>query len=73
MKKIIAIVIILGLTACSDHTDFGRCISPFADGKPELEYEIDTWNTVWSVIGFEMIFPPVLWAVKYGRCPIGKK
>ncbi len=73
MKKIAAILLILTSSACYFNTEYGKCISPFEDGRPELEYEISTWNTVWSALGLEMVFPPVLWTVKCGKCPVGKK
>lgn len=73
MKKIMICILCAAMMSCSFSTEYGDCISPFEDGDPELKYKISVWNTVWSAIGFEMLFPPVLWLTSCGKCPVARK
>lgn len=71
--KTVIMALFLPLASCHFSTAYGQCISPFEDGLPDLKYRIDAWNTVWSVLGFEMIFPPAVWILSAGKCPVAEK
>ena len=59
-------------TACKSETKYGECVGfDGSDRDPKLTYDISVRNAVWSVLGFEMILPPVLWATDYAYCPDG--
>lgn len=66
--KGIALALLL-LSGCAFRNDNGACIGIFEKEKAGVEYRIDAWNTAWSIIGFELIFPPVLWVTSCAKCP----
>lgn len=75
MKKLLLLaVVMLSLTGCKGSTEFGECVG-FGASKsdPALVYELSTRNFVWSVIFFETVIAPVVWALEYAMCPVGTK
>lgn len=71
MKYFAALIL---LCSCTGSTEFGDCVGFGPDSrKPELKYEVSTRNAMWSIIGWETIIAPVLWATDYAYCPVGKK
>jgi len=71
--KILILGIMLTLASCSGSNKYGECIGVTEDGDPKLSYKISVRNTIWSVLGFETIIAPVLWATDYAKCPTGFK
>ena len=72
-----ALVLIFGLSiaalGCSGSTEYGECIGVVEDGEPNLKYKVSIRNAFWSIIGFETIIAPILWATDYAKCPVGNK
>ena len=67
------LLVLLLLSSCSGHRDLGECIGVVDEGDPKLVYETDVRNTVWSVIAFQTLIAPILWATDYAKCPIRRK
>jgi len=73
MKKILALVLALGLLAgCESKNEFGNCIGAFDDGEPGVKYKISTRNVIVGIIFFEVIAPPVFVVADQARCPVNK-
>lgn len=71
--KMLLITFMLLNSSCSGKNKHGECIGIIDKGDPKLAYELSGWNLGWSLIGFEMILPPVLWATDYAKCPVARK
>lgn len=63
----------LSLTSCTDSNDLGECIGIAEDGRSDLNYKISIRNAFWSVVGFETIIAPILWATDFAKCPTSYK
>ena len=68
--KILALSLALAVGGCTFSNENGKCISPFEEGKPGVQYEISTRNTIWSALFLESVFAPALWILKCGKCPV---
>lgn len=68
------IFILLFLISCSGSNKYGECVG-FSDSErnPNLIYEVSVGNAIWTVLGFETIIAPILWATDYVYCPVAKK
>lgn len=76
MKNFITTLIIaatLTLSACKSETEHGECIGITDAGHPDLNYKLRGRNLAWSIIGFETLFAPVLWATDFAMCPVSTK
>ena len=74
MKKIFLIgLILLAITGCTSRTSFGECIGLGDEKDPTLIYKVSGLNVAMAIIGFELIFPPVLVVVDQFYCPTGKR
>lgn len=66
-------LIACALTACTGETEYGECVGFGKDRDPALKYEVSTRNVVWTVIGSETAVVPIVWALEYVYCPMGRK
>lgn len=66
------IMIVLFALGCAGETQYGECVGFGKDRVKGLKYEVSTRNAVWTVVGFETAVAPVVWALEYAYCPIGK-
>lgn len=48
-----------------------ECVGFGKKQDPRFEYEIDTGNAVWALIGGPTALPIVIWALEYTYCPVG--
>ena len=72
MKKLLTIATLIFCSACTGSTEYGECVGLNNDDRdPALRYKVSVWNAAWSVIGFETVIAPVLWATDYAYCPVG--
>jgi hypothetical protein len=62
----------LVLVGCESETRHGPCIGVFDTPDPALVYKVSARNAIVSLIGFELVFPPVIWLVADFRCPSGR-
>ena len=46
-----------------------ECVGFGKKQDPRFEYEIDTRNAVWSLIGSVTAIPAIVWALEYAYCP----
>ncbi len=72
MKNTIMIMSLLLLASCSGRNEYGECVGLASDKKPNLKYEVSVRNAFWSVVGFQTIIAPILWATDYVYCPIAR-
>lgn len=75
MKKLILLAALaLSLTGCENGTEFGECVG-LSDSQrdPGLVYEVSTRNAIVSIIFFETLVVPVVWALEHAYCPVGTK
>jgi len=71
--KVLLLALMLTLSACTSHNQYGKCIGIADEGNPNLIYKTDVYNTVISFILIETIIVPIFWALDYAKCPIGHK
>lgn len=71
MKKFVLAAALLLSTACKGETEYGEC-QGLTKQKPGLEYEISTRNAVWTALFVQSIVVPVVWALEYAYCPVGR-
>lgn len=70
---ILTITICLLNTGCTSKTEFGQCIGILDERDPNLVYKVHVGNMVISLLGLELILPPVYWFSQYALCPIEEK
>ena len=75
MKHLKNLVLIgsLFFTSCAYSSSYGPCIGLMDKPDPELNYKVSVGNAVWTVIGFELVIPPIVWAATCVKCPTGVK
>jgi hypothetical protein len=74
MKKLLMVLLIsMTLIGCTERTSYGECIGFDEDEDPTLKYKVDIGNAVISIILFETIIVPIIWALEEAKCPVGKK
>ena len=77
MNRIIRFILIclvgLTLSGCTGSTEFGVCVGVTDDRDPKLAYKLNANNLVWAILGFELVFPPIIVAVDETYCPVGRK
>ena len=73
MKRLAVILMVVMLSACTTHTEYGQCIGIGDDKKPDLEYKLDVWNTFLGIVFFETLFTPIVVLANETYCPVGKK
>lgn len=71
MKKLVLAAALLLSTACKGETEYGEC-QGFGKEEPGLKYELSTRNAVWTAIFTAGILFPVVWALEYAYCPVGR-
>lgn len=76
MKKFIAIFGLIGIlftAGCTGHTEYGECVGIQEINKenPKLEYHVLPWNVIWTVIGVETVFAPLVFLLCDTECPTG--
>jgi hypothetical protein len=74
VKIVIAILLVVCVAAgCTSQTVYGDCLGVGEEEDPTLVYDVPTMNIVWSVIFFEMIFPPIVFLATDFKCPVAYK
>ena len=77
MKKTLLSILLAGtlIGGCDSETEFGKCVGIAQDDRrdPNLFYDLSIWNVFWGVVGFEIIFPPILVLHHELYCPTGKR
>lgn len=75
MKKsvLLAAIVALALAGCETETRFGQCVGITDDKDPTLVYRLSARNVILGIVGFEMIFPPVLVLASETYCPVAKR
>lgn len=60
---------------CKGSTEFGECVGYSNKEKknPKAVYEVSIRNAVWTILGFEMAIPVVLYFLYYVECPVKLK
>lgn len=71
--KTLFLSFVLLASGCAFHSQYGKCIGLLDQPDPNLEYEVSIGNAFWTIVGFEMVIPPVVWAVSCVKCPVGPK
>ena len=73
--RTLIIALCLILSACDTSNHYGKCIGPFnkEDKNPKLDYEVDGWNVVLSIIFVETIIVPVVVLGYDLECPYAYK
>jgi len=71
----LAALLALGLTGCTDKTEFGPCVGAFEEERrdPALDYRMSTTNVVVAVIFWETVIVPAIVVLDETYCPIGRK
>lgn len=75
MKKfpiLLLAVMMLVMTGCRGETDYGECVGLIEDKSPNLEYEVSTRNLIVAIIFSETALVPLIYAVGYIWCPVGR-
>ena len=67
------LLLLVALSSCTASTEHGECVGIMEEGRPDLNYKLSGRNLAWSILGLEMLFPPVLWATDYAMCPSGPR
>ena len=73
MKKYLVCLVLFLSVSCKGSTEYGECLGIVEDGDPKLQYKVSVRNAFWSIVGFETIIAPILWATSYAKCPEGLK
>lgn len=71
--RLVNILLIFFLTACTSSTEFGKCIGVDTIGKEELEYKISIKNSVIALLFAETIIVPIIVISDEIYCPIARK
>lgn len=72
-KTLIAALLIVALSGCSNSTEYGTCVGFDDKRDPTLDYKLSAWNIAMGIIFVEMIIPPLVVAIDETYCPVGKK
>jgi len=77
MKKIIILCMaFMFATSCKFSNEYGSCVGLYNkdDHTDEnLRYEFSVRNAVWTFLGSETVFIPVVWLMYAIECPTGNK
>jgi len=76
MKKILmtlVMVMMLALSACTEQTQYGKCIGISDEKDPNLVYKVDTKNAVLGILFFETIIVPINVVNDCLYCPYKQK
>jgi hypothetical protein len=70
-RKIVAVLLVVGLAGCASRTNYGECIGLNGDRNPKLRYEYSAWNIAMGIIFFGLVVPPIFVALDQLQCPVG--
>ena len=72
MKKLL-IILLIALSGCTSHTDYGNCIGALDDKNPSLIYKLSAWNLFIGIFFSGLIVPPIIVIADETICPVGYK
>lgn len=73
MQKMVAVLSLCFLTACTSETSYGKCIGAFDAKDPALVYKMSKWNVFVGIVFSEMLFiPPIMVIANQTLCPVAK-
>lgn len=73
LTKFLPVVLLMFSMSCAYSSKYGKCVGFFEPEDPKLTYSISVGNAAWTIVGFEMVIPPIVWAMSCAKCPDGTK
>jgi hypothetical protein len=70
-KFSILLVLMLTLSGCTNHTNYGKCVGVMDTEDPAKEYAVSYWNCFLGFIFSETIIVPAVVILTDLKCPVG--